>query len=87
MKARCNTSFDCEDGSDENYCELVVIHKKSYRKINPPDSKIRTVITGKSFSGALILPSTNPQYDKRLFIELPVQCMKTTGYLIAKCVK
>ena len=45
MKARCNTSFDCEDGSDENYCELVVINKKSYRKINPPDSKIRTSIT------------------------------------------
>ena len=27
--------------------------------------------TGKSFSEALILASTNPQYDKRLFIELP----------------
>ena len=27
--------------------------------------------TGKSFSEALILESTNPQYDKRLFIELP----------------
>ena len=26
--------------------------------------------TGKSFSEALILASTNPQYDKRLFIEL-----------------
>ena len=25
--------------------------------------------TGKSFSGALILASTNPQYDKRLFVE------------------
>ena len=30
-------------------------------------------VTGKSFSEALILVSTNPQYDKRLFIELPVQ--------------
>ena len=28
-------------------------------------------VTGKSFSDALILASTNPQYDKRLFIELP----------------
>ena len=28
--------------------------------------------TGKSFSEALILASTNPQYDKRLFIDLPV---------------
>ena len=45
MKARCNTSFDCEDESDENYCELVVIDMKSYRKINPPHSKIRTSIT------------------------------------------
>ena len=32
--------------------------------------------TGKSFSKALILASTNPQYDKRLFIELQVQYMK-----------
>ena len=36
-------------------------------------------ITGKSFSEALILASTNPQYHKRLFIELPVQHMKTTS--------
>ena len=36
-------------------------------------------LTGKSFSEALILASTNPQYDKRLFIELPVQHMKTTS--------
>ena len=35
--------------------------------------------TGKSFSEALILASTNPQYDERLFIELPVQYMKTTS--------
>ena len=27
---------------------------------------------------ALILASTNPQHDKRLFIELPVQYKKTT---------
>jgi hypothetical protein len=27
--------------------------------------------TGKSFSEALILASTNPDYDKRLFMELP----------------
>ena len=30
------------------------------------------VSTGKSFSEALILASTNPQYDDRLFIELRV---------------
>ena len=34
--------------------------------------------TGKSFSETLILASTNPQYDERLFIELQVQYMKTT---------
>ena len=36
-------------------------------------------VTGKSLSEALILGSTNPQYDKRLFIDLPVQYMKTTS--------
>ena len=34
--------------------------------------------TGKFFSEALILASPNPQYYKRLFVELPVQHMKTT---------
>ena len=33
--------------------------------------------TGKSLSEAFILTSTNPQYDKRLFIDLPIQYMKT----------
>jgi hypothetical protein len=33
-------------------------------------------ITGKSFSEAFFLASTNPQYEKRLFIELQVQNMK-----------
>ena len=32
-----------------------------------------TFCTGKSLSEALILASTNPQYDNRLFIELQVQ--------------
>ena len=35
--------------------------------------------TGKSLSEAFILTSTNPQYGKRLFIDLPVQYMKTTS--------
>jgi hypothetical protein len=35
--------------------------------------------TGKSLLEALILASTNPLYDKRLFIDLPVQYMKTTS--------
>ena len=37
------------------------------------------VHTGKSLSETLILGSTNPQYEKRLFIDLPVQYMKTTS--------
>ena len=32
--------------------------------------------TGKSLSDALIVASTNPQYDDRLFIELQLQYMK-----------
>ena len=37
------------------------------------------VVTGKSLLEALILASTNPQYDKRLFIYLPYRYMKTTS--------
>ena len=37
-------------------------------------------ITGKSFSEVHILASTNPQYDKSLFIESPVQCMKIPSW-------
>ncbi len=35
--------------------------------------------TSKSLSEALILSSTNPKYDVRLFMDLPVQYMKTTS--------
>ena len=35
--------------------------------------------TGKSLSEALIFASINPKYDDRLFMELPVQYMKTTS--------
>jgi hypothetical protein len=35
-------------------------------------------VPGKSLSEALILVSINPQYDKRLFIDLPVQYMLCT---------
>ena len=44
-----------------------------------PLLKVGNKVTGKSLSEAFILTSTNPQYDKRLFIDLPVQYMKTTG--------
>ena len=33
----------------------------------------KNLVTGKSFSEALFLAKTNPQYDKRLIIDLPVQ--------------
>ena len=33
----------------------------------------------KSLSDTFILASTNPQYDNRLFIDVPVQYMKTTS--------
>ena len=35
-----------------------------------------TPLKGKSFSEVLILASANPQYDKRLSIDLPVQYIK-----------
>ena len=45
--------------------------------MNPFDCKFnKDLCTGKYFSEALILASTNPQYDNKLFIELRVQFMK-----------
>ena len=40
-----------------------------------PDSEVK----GKSLPEALILRSTNPQNDKRLFIDVPVKYMRTTS--------
>ena len=52
-------------------------------RVGGPDSEIDWLVlqvsTGKSLLEALILASTNPQYDKRLFVDLPVQYMKTTS--------
>ena len=45
----------------------------------PGPQDVVLLFTGKSLSEAFILTSTNPQYDKRLFIDLPVQYMKTTS--------
>ena len=42
-------------------------------------SENEETVTGKSLLEALILASTNPQYEKRLLIDLPVQYMKTTS--------
>ena len=61
---------------------------KRFKKINMGNffqnisniSNIKNLaITDKSLSEALILASSNPQYDKRLFIELQVQYMKITS--------
>ena len=40
--------------------------------------------TGKSLSEPFILASANSQYDKRMFIDLPVQHMQTT-YKLRTC--
>ena len=50
-----------------------------HQGIGPTTDPNLIQVTGKSFSEAFILASTNPQYDKRLFIELQVQYMKTTS--------
>ena len=48
------------------------MYSKIYKKTkNYSELEIIAFVTGKSFSEALILASTNPQYGKRLFIELP----------------
>ena len=35
LEERCNGGKDCDDGSDEDNCNLVII-SKSYRNVNPP---------------------------------------------------
>ena len=46
-----------------------------------PVGSMAFVITGKSFSEALIFASTNPQYDDRLFIELQDQYLHENSKL------
>ena len=59
----------------QSYCELTDARMRASEKDSPvkkgkqPNYKI--LVTGKSFSEALILASVNPQHDKRLFIEFP----------------
>ena len=43
--------------------------------------------TGKSLSEPLILALTNPQYDKRLFIGVQVQCMKIFCHILGQLMK
>ena len=61
-------------------CEIAkgqIISKGLLVSLNPPKKRTNEfVFTGKSLSEALILALTNPQYDDRLFIELPVEYIK-----------
>ena len=52
---------------------------KDYSLRNIAKEIFTSLKTGKSFSEALILASTNAQYDKRLFIELQVHYTKITS--------
>jgi len=49
--------------ADKETCPLVLGHRGA--------PGVYSEDTGKSFSEALIAASTNPQYDNRLFTELP----------------
>ena len=59
---------------------LISLQKACYKEENISKNSFNRLFslpsTGKSLSEELILASTNPQYDDRLFIELQVQYMK-----------
>ena len=55
---------------------VFVPNKSNIIRMRLEDGLSRGRLTGKSLSESLIFPSTNPQYDDRLFIELRVQYMK-----------
>ena len=59
------------DTKRRNFYESQSKHNPEFRKESQRFRQYLQVITGKSFSEALILASVNPQYDKRLFIEFP----------------
>ena len=62
------------------FFSLLSMYTFRFRKQNPYKKCIlKKFITGKSLSEALIFASINPQCDNRLFMELPVQYMKTTS--------
>ena len=71
--------FDC--GINQRFHKIFPsnVYGKGLKQILQKTSIKHHSTTGKSFSEAFILKSTNPQYDKRLFIDLPVQYMKTTS--------
>ena len=59
--------------------QFILLSKDWYVRTCLLNFSLTKISTGKPFSEALILVSTNPQYDKILFIELRVQDMKTTS--------
>ena len=62
----------------EYYCGLLGKAKRIHTLLYDltRNSIVNNFFTGKSFSEALILGSTNPQHDRRLSIDLRVQYMK-----------
>ena len=76
-------SLSPETPQDHDYCRIPDHDESTEKKVElgkrKSDEKTNENFiddTGKSFSEALILASTNSQCDKRLFIELQVQYMK-----------
>ena len=64
--------------SADSEASFMLVNKKAGLVIAQLESKTwKFNGTGNSLLDALILVSTNPQYDKILFIDLPVQYMKT----------
>ena len=67
---KCGHSwFDNQDIHDLEKNRKIVHSKIIFKKI-------LHLSTGKSFSEVLILATTNPKYNKRLFPDLPVQYIK-----------
>ena len=78
MKKSCQTSVDVFSKYLKEQIMDIIDSDKKVKHAKLAEG-IEAAITGKSLSDAFILTSTNPQFEKRLFIELPVQYMKTTS--------
>ena len=74
--------WDDEDAEPGTYTRYYLVGFFTYKVARKSLGLLEVLIkkflrcTGKSFSEALILATTNPQYDKRLFIDLPVLTRK-----------
>ena len=73
-------SLSPETPQDHDYCRIPDHDESTEKKVDlgkrKSDEKTNENFiedTGNSFSEALILASTNPQYEKRLFIELLIR--------------